>query len=134
MNNSIINSLKRLERLGSENSRLTQKAREAANDIEDKITELMPEGISLPKNYKIIDKNGAKYLIQQEKYYGAKANGTIIKEDEEGYIDYGYRVNDGTRGVILEFAQDIANGLLEEFADFMQKRIDKRELIKPHKQ
>ena len=54
---SIIDSLKRLERAGSETSRVTEKLREAAKDVAERIIAAVPEdlwGTSLPRGYWIM--------------------------------------------------------------------------------
>ena len=117
-NNSIINSLKRLERLGDENSRLTQKARKAANEVEKMIVDIMPLNVSLPEDYRLVSHNDGYYLCYE------------IDDEDGGDVNYwigsccypAIKIYDGSRNTILKFSKDLANGLLEKFADFMEKR------------
>jgi len=122
MEKSIINSLKRLERLGSENSRLTQKAKDAANEIETRITSILPKHTPLPKNYVILNSNGT-YLTKR----CSENEPESIMNFFDGIETLGMPVYNGTRQTILDFAEDIANGLLDDFSDFLEKRNKKIE-------
>ena len=129
-NNSIINSLKRLVRVGSETSIVTHKLRIACNEVAKKIVEIMKskcedaekEGCSsefvqvqLPRGYRLIliDTKDTKLW-------------TIINHSQDEFIHHpynrslGYMSGDMTRGDALQFAKDIAEGLLDEITEVME--------------
>lgn len=115
---NIIHSLKRMERLGGENSRLTQKAKEAADELAKQIAESIPFAGKLPEDYRIISYS-EDFLIKEtrcpnyEKFEEFEVNGSV-------YL--GNKIYGGNREVVLQFAKDIANGLLDKFADFVEKK------------
>ena len=100
---SIIDDIKRLERIGSEDSKTTQKIIEAAHNVADLLIEIMPKGVTLPKQYHI--------------------HGVILFKSIEGE-DYLINSPKSGRTEGLVFAHDIATGLLYEFAEFLQKEVD----------
>ena len=116
--NDIINALKRLERIGSESSRTNQKLREAVEVVADKIIDLFPEGVDLPRRLKIVEEQdedpqeGSYYLLAYE------------DPDESGAYAYGgtiHRVSGGEISTIYRFAQDLADGLMNELAEWLEK-------------
>ena len=121
METQIINALKRLERLGQENSRVTEKAREAANEIERKIVEIFPYNVPLPGNYEVVQGRGysefsliyGKHEIRDSGDFEFYQDDCLFCADE---------IYDASREMILKFSADIANGLLDRFANFMEKR------------
>jgi hypothetical protein len=134
--NSIINSLKRLERAGSENSRTTEKLREAAAEVANKIVEMVPlslideEGpkgavVSLPRGYVIEERTGNnasfRYLTRdgdplwESRYLDAKEN-----HYQGG--DFNCWIGAANRDDILRFSKDIATGLLNEIATWLEER------------
>jgi hypothetical protein len=117
---TIIDSLKRLERAGSENSRATQKLREAAMDLAATIEQMAVQGdfvnVPLPRDY-IVEGGNQTYLM-------SRSQGV---DDYAGYpIRYafycGERRERPTRAAILEFSADIASGWLDELAEFIESR------------
>lgn len=124
MEKNIINSLNRLARLGQENSRMTEKAREAANVLEEKIIKIMPENTSLPMGYIIISNDNGDFLMKEgtaEDHTGSACIG------ECDYVFGKSQVFKGSRQAILDFSEDLANGLLDKFADFMEERRERME-------
>jgi hypothetical protein len=113
---SIIDSLKRLERAGSENSRATEKLRSAASDVAAAIEAISHDfrDVPLPRGYVVETYQGAPYLMSREQndddYYSVR------------YAFFGRRGEDPTRAAILEFAADIADGWLDELAEFLESR------------
>lgn len=98
---SIIDDIKRLERIGSEYSKTTQKIIEAAHGVADLLVKLMPDTERLPRQYSIYNKLLVK-RIEKTDY--------IINGPKSG------------RTESLVFAHDIATGLLSEFASFLAMR------------
>jgi len=114
--NSVIDALKRLERAGSENSRATQKLRESATLVGNKISYEMglPRGIELPRGYTIlgVGEYNQPYLHQS---VGA---GEWDGEPQFANVEEG-----ASRDVLLRFAADIAEGWLDEVAAFLEERV-----------
>jgi len=121
METNIINALKRLERLGQENSRVTEKAREAANEIERKIVEILPKDVSLPGGYEIVKIREYESwgLVHVEGFEYDEGDSDFYQDNE---LYSGNKIYDASREMILKFSADIANGLLDRFADFMEAR------------
>lgn len=125
MEKNIINALHRLERLGQENSRMTEKAREAAKKVERKLVEIMPEQISLPMGYTILEQgngNASSWFLVKE---SSPEESDLYNHISDGEYSYGVKIYGGSRQVILQFSEDLANGLLDKFADFLEKRKNK---------
>ena len=120
MENSLINSLKRLERVGSETSRVTEKLKKAVEEVSQKIMEcikpVLPERESIYPDFTPI----------AEKLYYCKR--CLIWDydgyaDEITYTDYDLRPSEGyvKREVALNFAAAIANGLLKKIVSKVEK-------------
>lgn len=99
---SIISSLKRLERIGSEHSKTMLKIKAAAYEASSKIAKLAADAgiMTLPRGYTV---------------------GAYVKKmDEKEYVLYtilGTPCNkDMTAGDAVQLARDLANGLLNEIA------------------
>jgi hypothetical protein len=127
--NSIINSLKRLKRAGSENSRTTQKLREAAKDAALTIIELIPRDAvdePLPRGYQIAYRRsniaGEFYLQVPNSGYDSDARFLDIKTSHYLHNDFHCHVEAATREDVLKFASDIASGLLSEIAAWLEER------------
>lgn len=113
---SVIDSLKRLERAGSESSRATEKLRLAARDVAEAIEAISMDflGVVLPRGYVVEMREGSVYLMSRE-------------QDDNDYCPtryafYSYSRTPPTRTAILEFASDIADGWLDELATFLEAR------------
>jgi len=123
--NGIINSLKRLERAGNENSRATQKLFKAANDVAAFIEEAVPFECELPRGYRIekvrSNVGSASFLVKEGEF------GCDYIDGIGGYLhgDFHCWIPEQKRSAILQFAEDIATGLLDEIAEFLEKRADK---------
>lgn len=119
---NIINALKRLERAGDENSRATEKLYEAAKKVAAFIEENVPAAVELPRGYKAIyvssNIGSAKFLVNETKERRVWIDGI------GGYLheDYNCKIPAQTRTGVLDFAKDIAEGLLDEIALFLEKR------------
>jgi len=134
--NSIINAVKRLERAGSEHSRATQKLYEAAREVASLIEAQVPAGVKLPRGYyvkEICSNVGcADFLCIKIplEYAGTQ------HYEETRYIDGIGRYLHGDfhcwvpgqdRATVLKFAEDIADGLLDEIAEWLEARAAKAE-------
>ena len=136
-NNSIIDSLKRLERVGSETSRVTEKLKTACNEVAKKIVSIMKSecedeekngfrgeysSISLPRGYRLI-------LIDTTDCH----MWTLIVPSQDERIDHPYNRSlafvpqDITRDDALQFSKDIAEGLLDEITVVLES--EKNQMI-----
>jgi len=118
MENSIINALKRLERAGDENSRVTEKLKASCVELGEFIEKQVPHDVTLPRDYIVKTHRGSYYF------------GKINPDQSFAYDDEIYTINitvEPTRAICLEFAKDISEGLLDEIAEFLEKRIKKEE-------
>jgi len=136
---SVIDDLKRLERAGGEYSKTSQKLREAVISVAEKILELtesLPEGTELPRDYLIDTRCGGsggnrvcyRYLIKVEKipdlgYEEYKiVNGALDKDFYiMGDIVDGTLVRVVPRELCLQFAKDVATGWIDEVAAVVEK-------------
>jgi hypothetical protein len=116
---SIIDSLKRLERIGDENSKTTQKLIQAADELASTIAKQFAvqgtEHFELPTRFRKTGSNFEEtgflpYAIDQ----GCLVFGT-------GYACEGYVARD--RENALAFSRDIANGLLGLLAEILAERL-----------
>ena len=114
---NVIDSLKRLERAGAENSRTTEKLRDAAAKVAEKV-ENLTKGLDvafLPRGYRIENHRGSDYLMSPE----------IDMEDycPQRFALYpGSSMQEPTRAAILRFAEDIEGGWLDEVAELLESR------------
>lgn len=124
-----LDALKRLERAGAKNSRTTLNLKAAAVEVARSIIDSVPPDIDLPRGYKVIRRKsivgGAWFLQNSNGYYvdaGAK--------DKEGYYlhgDFHCWITATPRQAVLSFANDISTGLLDEIAEFLEKRTAENE-------
>jgi hypothetical protein len=121
--NSIINALKRLERAGKDNSRATQKLREAAIDVAQFVIDSTPRAFickELARGYKVL---GIESNVGKEYYFRVRGTGydctsrfLCIAKGHYQHGDFNAWVDAATREDVLSFAADVANGLLDEIA------------------
>jgi len=118
--NSIINAVKRLERVGEENSVTIKKLKEATEKVAKKLNELIRPNMTFP----YLDDNFHK--IVRSLYY---FDGMLIWDydgEAQSYTidDYLLRPTTGyvKRAVALDFAKAIADGMLDEIADWLEKK------------
>jgi len=128
-NNSIINSLKRLERVGSETSRVTEKLKEACNEVAIKIVEQLKSycedvtspmpgefrEIKLPENYSMI-----KIDTEDTTRWTLIVPSQDVWEDHPYNRSLAYCTGDITRHDALRFSKAISEGLLEKIADWLE--------------
>lgn len=112
--NSIINSIKRLERAGDERSKATQKLRDAAFELCDYLLE------TLPRNFSILE---ADWREQEEPGYvlRIKDGADLMIEHMGTYCNYGEWHN-VTRDMALGLAQAVAEGLLDKVAVELERQ------------
>ncbi len=140
--NGVIDALKRLERAGSENSRTTQKLRAASVVIADEIVKSVEaaqaESVELPRGYVVVDQYSNIGCFTQLRT-PSMADGwedsrrETLNSDStapgEKYLhgDFNKTFFVAGRESILQFAADIADGLLDEIAEFLEKRATENE-------
>jgi hypothetical protein len=131
---SIIDSLKRLERAGEEDSRSIKKLHRAAADVADWIIKAAPEGIRLPRNYIVVRRQSntgsLRFLVlcdvepdDIEVDAGDYPNLVSLYIDGMGgplHGDPQCFIPPQTRQGSLTFAKDVAEGLLDEIAVFLE--------------
>ena len=121
---NIIDSLKRLERIGDENSKTTQKLIEAARDIADKIVKQFAvrdsEVVDLGAPSKL-ERAAGGYTTTREIHKFAHY---AIRESQLTFAD---RRGDNyvalDRENALQFSKDLANGLLDYLAEILAERL-----------
>lgn len=101
---NVIDALKRLERWGSEDSKATQKLRDAASSLAAHISTLVPSDTELPRGY-------------SARQYGNAASLYLWEPDDNDWASVAH-----TRDNALDFAEDIATGLLDELAAWLEQR------------
>lgn len=113
--NHITNAVKRLERAGSENSRTTEKLHAAVCTVADFICNQVPTNVTLPRGYlvqeTITDTGSSRFLYRltgQKNEWGDD----LIGIDTPGM----------TRAGSLQFAKDVAEGLLDEITEWLDIR------------
>jgi len=134
--NGIINAVKRLERAGSEHSRATQKLFAAAAKVAAFIEERVPVGVDLPRGYytrEVTTNSGsARFLCRDipipvegdDENEAHVAYVTRYVDGLGGHVHGDFRtyVPDQDRETVLRFAEDIAGGLLDEIAAWLESR------------
>lgn len=129
-NNNVINAVKRLERAGDENSRATQKLFEAARNVADLITETVPSGSDLPRGYYVkkirTNVGSCKFLCKEiDDGYGYPVTRYIDGMGDYLHGDIHCWIPPQDRDTVLQFAKDIAEGLLDEIAAWLENKIAK---------
>jgi len=125
---SIVDSLKRVERAGDANSRATQKLFSAVHAVADLIADdLAPfewrQCFNLPGRkqpsagvrYSVERRDGTRYLCRE---------GEAENDQDTYYMTSEFLIHDRAwnRLTALEFARDIADGLLDAIAEWLEKR------------
>ena len=111
--------MKRLERAGSENSRATQKLKDACKQLGEFIEQQVPHNVRLPRNYIVKGISNSYYLV--------KIKNIIFYDEEIECFDDAITDQEPSRLLCLQFAKDIAEGLLDEVAEFLEKRKEESE-------
>jgi len=129
MNKNIKESIERLQKAGEKNSYVTKKLYEAAQSVASFIEDQVPAETMLPRGYlvrEISTRVGTgKFLVMDYQEYGIDN----FVDGFGGYLynDFDYYIAKPDRNTILKFAQDISTGLLDEIADWLEKRIAEEE-------
>lgn len=114
--NSIINAVKRLERAGSENSRATEKLIIACQTVANYLIDTVPEYVEFG-GYVVAEhweSNSDLYSgteLRRDSYDGWKWNRV-----RPGNPEFGPTRGDWTRMQALQFAKDLAEGLINKAA------------------
>ena len=131
--NSIINALKRIERVGDRASKTNQKLRDAVNLVADKLIDILPPGLSVmcPSGGEVEVQTVTElssYTGQEEDYVVLSYRDRVRVDDpndEDGwswaskYTD----IRDADPGVCHRFANDIADGLLDRVTEVVDARL-----------
>lgn len=128
MSNEIINAVKRLERAGSENSRATKKLHDAVRIVADLICDRAPVGVDLPRGYRVVrirsNVGSANFLEVDggEDEFGEPTSDLV--DGDGGYLhgDFHCPLPAQTRETSLQFAADVADGLLDEISEMLEQR------------
>ena len=137
----ILNALNRLQRAGSEASRCTAKLHEAAAAVAEEICESVSKadaiGKMLPRKY-IVHRQRSNigstlflYWIERETKDECDYEGrSHCINGESGYLhgDFKSEMTPKPRAGSLQFAKDVSEGLLDEIAEFLEKRAAENEL------
>jgi hypothetical protein len=120
-----IDAVKRLERAGDENSKATKKLHQAAVTVAGIIEDQCPVNVALPRGYEVTRvKSNVGYayflLLDRDQYnegrYWIDGQGSYLHGDFNSWIP------GQTRAGSLRFAKDVAEGLLDEIAEFLEQR------------
>lgn len=123
--NSVVDALKRLERAGSENSRSTEKLREAARVVAGQVTLAViagdNENVMLPRLYQVIVNDNNQYVLFKMRPATDEDRWDEYCTDEYKRVET-VEYHFAPRAAVLNFAADIADGLLDEIAAFLEER------------
>lgn len=112
--NSIINSIKRLERAGDERSKATRKLCDAAFELCDYLLKTLPSNFSvLEADWR--EKDDPSYVLR------IKGDSDLTIEHMGTYCNYGEWHNI-TRGMAQGLAQAVAEGLLDKVAAELERQ------------
>ena len=130
----LLHALNRLERAGSEESRCTKKLHEAACTVAEKICAAVytarAVSVLLPRGYMVTNVKSnvgnTDFLVRktgkiddmsgEPELYWIDGQGSYLHGDFHAFVP------DQTREGSLQFSKDIAEGLLDEIAEFLEKR------------
>lgn len=129
MQTDLINALNRLERAGNENSRTTLKMREAAVKVADEIISNFSGDLELPRGYCAIRQYSGAGSFRQLRNESHETLNSESKIPGEHYLhgDYNRTWRNVGREGLQKFAADIAGGLLDEIAEFLEERAAQNE-------
>ena len=125
--NSIINSLKRLERVGSETSIATKKLKTAVEEVASKIFKIVEP---FKNQFNVFDEFEFTKITKDLYLFENSAN-VVIVYDTDGKLDeitVGYdryeieNSNIMTRECALSFAKAVSEGLLDEVAEWVESK------------
>ena len=127
---TIIDALKRLERAGSESSWATNKLREAAKELAKYVERIVPDDVDLPRGYWATTRSsnvGSCGFLNARSPERCEYTGDQLTEaidGWDGYLhgDFNRPVCAPSRETVLKFAADVADGWLDELAEWLEKR------------
>ena len=142
MSNSIIDAVKRLQKSGEENSRMTEKLKESADQVARLIIDQCPPELDLPRSYRVVQcKYWNSYMHIDPDDCWEWCLRTPVFFDQDGERTY-YVLDVETRGsdpnsfksytpanrkACFHFCKDISEGLLDEISEFLENRTKKAE-------
>ena len=116
-------ALEKLTAAAQKDARITDSVRRAACRVAAMVEERVPVGVWLPWDYEVVDcaiEGGfrAKFLVKHH------------RGEDEFFVDSDDKDNPTwipaqTRAGVMEFAQDIKDGWLDELAEFLENRAQK---------
>ena len=122
----VTEALEKLVSAAEKDARVTDSLRRAACRVAAMVEERAPAGVWLPWDYEVVDtaiEGGfrSKFLVKHHEREG------------EFYVDSDDKDNPSwipaqTREGVMEFAQDLRDGWLDELAEFLEKRAQKAQV------
>jgi hypothetical protein len=111
----VIDSLKRLERIGSENSKTTEKLLTAARDLSELIVRQFLPGVGQGVTVATIErKNSLGWADDTSYWVGPVGKNLLLTRNNVPVWD--------NRSVALEFSKDVADGLLDRIIETLTER------------
>lgn len=111
----VIDSLKRLERIGSENSKTTEKLLTAARELSELIVRQFLPGVGQGVTVATIEtKNSLGWADDTSYWVGPVRERFLLTRNNVPVWD--------NRGVALEFSKDVADGLLDRIIETLTER------------
>lgn len=125
-NNSIINSLKRLERIGQENSKTVQKLKEATAEVGLKLFDLTYPLRNKSNGFYfqgicIFEITAGLWVAEIEDCFTEIIFDWDNKTNASNFKEHSI-INNVTRETALKFSEALANGLLDKIYEWINKR------------
>ena len=111
----VIDSLKRLERIGSENSKTTEKLLTAARDLSELIVRQFLPGVGQGVTVATIERKNSLGWADDTSYWVGPVKGDL-RLTRNNVIVW------DNRSVALEFSKDVADGLLDLIVETLTER------------
>ena len=113
-------ALEKLTAAAQKDARITDSVRRAACRVAAMVEERAPAGVWLPWDYEVVDtaiEGGfrAKFLVKHHE----GNNEFFVDSDDKDNPSW---IPAQTREGVMEFAQDLADGWLDELAEFLERR------------
>jgi hypothetical protein len=111
----VIDSLKRLERIGSESSKTTEKLLTAARELSELIVKQFFPGVGQGVTVATIERKNSSGWVDETSYWvGPVREKFLLTRNNVPVWD--------NRGVALEFSKDVADGLLDRIVETLTER------------
>ena len=122
-NEKTIEAIERLTAAAEKDAKVTATLRRAACRVAAMVEERAPAGVWLPWDYEIVDaaiEGGfrSKFLVKHHEREGE----FFVDSDDKDNPSW---IPAQTREGVMEFAQDIKDGWLDELAEFLENRAQK---------